>query len=195
MPEFGHPFSGLAAGRKLTKSELVRAVRYLVAAEYEAVQMYIQLAESISAHPQATVRSDRASILGAFGLTDNIDIKLCHVAMSDDVLRLFPGPAGFLQGDNVRNLPVISDLLVNMAPFYERMEQVQFPPTRIAEPVLDETTGRPAVQPSPVLRYEDCMECGLCFSACPIFGTDPEYLGPEDEPSLALFETLVRAAG
>ena len=40
-------FSGLAAGRKLTKSELIRAVRYLVAAEYEAVQMYIQLAESI----------------------------------------------------------------------------------------------------------------------------------------------------
>lgn len=47
MPEFGHPFSGLAAGRKLTKSETIRAVRYLVAAEYEAVQMYIQLAESI----------------------------------------------------------------------------------------------------------------------------------------------------
>jgi len=30
---------------------------------------------------------------GAFGLTENIDIKLCHVAMSDEVLRMFPGPA------------------------------------------------------------------------------------------------------
>ena len=29
---------------------------------------------------------------GAFGLTENIDIKLCHIAMSDEVLRLFPGP-------------------------------------------------------------------------------------------------------
>ena len=47
MPEFGSPFSGLAKDRKLTKSELVRAIRFLVAAEYEAVQMYMQLAESI----------------------------------------------------------------------------------------------------------------------------------------------------
>lgn len=30
---------------------------------------------------------------GVFGLTENIDVKLCHIAMSDDVLRRFPGPA------------------------------------------------------------------------------------------------------
>ena len=47
MPEFGSPFSGLANDRKLTHEELVRAIRFLVAAEYEAVQLYMQLAESI----------------------------------------------------------------------------------------------------------------------------------------------------
>lgn len=47
MPEFGHPFSGLAKDRKLTKSELIRAIRFMVAAEYEAIQLYMQLAESI----------------------------------------------------------------------------------------------------------------------------------------------------
>ena len=46
MPQFGSPFSGLANDRKLTEDELVRAVRFMVAAEYEAVQLYIQLAES-----------------------------------------------------------------------------------------------------------------------------------------------------
>jgi len=46
MPEFGSPFAGLASDRKLTHEELVRAIRFFVAAEYEAVQMYIQLAES-----------------------------------------------------------------------------------------------------------------------------------------------------
>lgn len=46
MPEFGSPFSGLTSNRKLTDSELVRAVRFMVAAEYEAVQLYMQLAES-----------------------------------------------------------------------------------------------------------------------------------------------------
>jgi len=47
MPEFGSPFSGLAKDRKLTEAELIRAIRFMVAAEYEAIQMYMQLAESI----------------------------------------------------------------------------------------------------------------------------------------------------
>jgi rubrerythrin len=46
MADFGTPFSGIALDRKLTHSELVRAVRFMVAAEYEAVQLYMQLAES-----------------------------------------------------------------------------------------------------------------------------------------------------
>lgn len=46
MPEFGSPFSGLASDRKLCREELIRAIRFMVAAEYEAVQLYMQLAES-----------------------------------------------------------------------------------------------------------------------------------------------------
>jgi rubrerythrin len=60
MPEFGSPFSGLAHGRKLTKAELIRAIRFLVAAEYEAVQMYMQLAESIDNKLAAEVLGDIA---------------------------------------------------------------------------------------------------------------------------------------
>ncbi len=46
MPEFSNSFSGLAADRKVTHQELVRAIRFMIAAEYEAVQLYMQLAES-----------------------------------------------------------------------------------------------------------------------------------------------------
>ncbi|MBP2132263.1 rubrerythrin [Methanomicrobium sp. W14] len=46
MPEFGNPFSGLKNDRKLTDEELIRAVRFMVAAEYEAIQLYMQLADS-----------------------------------------------------------------------------------------------------------------------------------------------------
>ena len=46
MPDFGSPFSGLANHRKLTKEELIRAIRFAIAAEYEATQLYVQLAES-----------------------------------------------------------------------------------------------------------------------------------------------------
>jgi rubrerythrin len=46
MAEFGSPFSGLANGRKLTREELIRAIRFMISAEYEAIQLYMQLAES-----------------------------------------------------------------------------------------------------------------------------------------------------
>ncbi len=46
MPDFGTAFSGLAKDRKLTNEELIRAVRFMIAAEYEAIQLYMQLAES-----------------------------------------------------------------------------------------------------------------------------------------------------
>jgi rubrerythrin len=46
MPEFSSSFSSLANDRKLTDEELIRAIRFMVAAEYEAIQLYMQLAES-----------------------------------------------------------------------------------------------------------------------------------------------------
>ncbi len=52
VPSFGSPFSGFASEHKLTREELIRAVRFLVASEYEATQLYTQLADSID-HPFA----------------------------------------------------------------------------------------------------------------------------------------------
>jgi rubrerythrin len=46
MPEFCNPFSVLKSDRKLTNKELVRAIRFMIAAEYEAIQLYQQTAES-----------------------------------------------------------------------------------------------------------------------------------------------------
>jgi rubrerythrin len=60
MPDFGTPFSGMASDRKLTESELVRAVRFMVAAEYEAVQLYMQLAESTDSELACEVLKDIA---------------------------------------------------------------------------------------------------------------------------------------
>lgn len=60
MPEFGNAFSGLAAERKLTHPELVRALRMMIAAEYEAVQLYMQLAESIDNELAKAVLKDIA---------------------------------------------------------------------------------------------------------------------------------------
>ena len=61
MPEFGSPFSGLASDRKLTDKELVRAIRFMVAAEYEAIQFYMQLAESTDNELAVAVLNDIAN--------------------------------------------------------------------------------------------------------------------------------------
>lgn len=47
MPEFANPFSGLVPGRKMTQSELARALRLDLAAEEEAIHLY-------EAHADAT---------------------------------------------------------------------------------------------------------------------------------------------
>jgi len=47
MPEFVNPFSGMVPDRKMTMSELIRAIRLNLAAEEEAVHVY-------EAHADAT---------------------------------------------------------------------------------------------------------------------------------------------
>nr|HID14513.1 Rubrerythrin [Anaerolineae bacterium] len=52
MPEFVNPFSGKAPDRKLTLEELIRAIRLDLAAEHEAVHLYMTHAEATD-HPLA----------------------------------------------------------------------------------------------------------------------------------------------
>jgi rubrerythrin len=60
MAVFGSPFSGLANKKKITDAELIRAIRFMVAAEYEATQLYMQLAESTDNKLAVTVLKDIA---------------------------------------------------------------------------------------------------------------------------------------
>ena len=46
MPDFGQPFPGLKKDHKISEQELIRSIRFMIAAEYEAIQLYMQLAES-----------------------------------------------------------------------------------------------------------------------------------------------------
>lgn len=46
MPEFVNPFSGMVPGRKMTKEELIRAIRINLSAEHEAVHLYMAHADA-----------------------------------------------------------------------------------------------------------------------------------------------------
>jgi rubrerythrin len=52
MPEFLNPFTGVVPDRKMTKEELVRALRQDLAAEHEAVHLYLAHADATD-HPLA----------------------------------------------------------------------------------------------------------------------------------------------
>jgi uncharacterized protein len=46
MPQFIDPFAGVGPGRKLSKEELIRAIRQNLAAEEEAVHLYLAHADA-----------------------------------------------------------------------------------------------------------------------------------------------------
>jgi succinate dehydrogenase / fumarate reductase iron-sulfur subunit len=73
------------------------------------------------------------------------------------------------------HIPVVSDLVVDMDAFYEKYNQADMPYIRESEFELGEDVpeGIEAYN-----RFENCLECGLCVSGCPIAGSDSEYLGP-----------------
>ena len=74
----------------------------------------------------------------------------------------------------VANIPVLADLVVDMRAFVDR-----YPPQH---PLLRDSEARPEAEVPEGIdayeRFEDCIECGLCLSACPIAATDDRYVGP-----------------
>ena len=74
----------------------------------------------------------------------------------------------------IANVPVLADLVVDMAEFYERYPE-DWTPIRTSGFLSEAETpgGIDAYE-----RYEDCIECGLCLSACPIASTSEGYVGP-----------------
>jgi succinate dehydrogenase/fumarate reductase iron-sulfur protein len=112
------------------------------------------------------------------------------------------------------NLPILTDLVVDMTGFFARFPHAH-PIIRSSEPPAGEEdradadghhpevtlqtdltlhhhplhhlhrAAPPAVD---FVRLEDCIECGLCLSACPVASTAPEYVGPA---ALAAAERLL----
>lgn len=70
---------------------------------------------------------------------------------------------GIIRLEPLRNFSILADLVVDTGPLAEKLERVK------AHLVTDGETAQ---------RFESCIECGLCISACPVAGTSSDYLGP-----------------
>jgi succinate dehydrogenase/fumarate reductase iron-sulfur protein len=115
------------------------------------------------------------STCGACGMRVNGVEKLTCITPIRDVAQ----NGSIVTVEPLRNFPVISDLAVDMGSLYSKMELVG---ARAVLPVTDAEIENPprtwASEDSKYIRLADCIECGLCISACPISMTSAEYFGP-----------------
>ncbi len=115
------------------------------------------------------------STCGACGMRVNGREKLACITP----IRDMTGDGGQILVEPMRNFPIISDLVVDMTSLYSRMEAVQAPPVApVAQAEFEHPASDWPEKDRHLLRLVDCIECGLCISACPISTTDPAYLGP-----------------
>lgn len=77
------------------------------------------------------------------------------------------------------NLPVVKDLVVSLAPFFEQWKKVK-PALHSAARDSQEIVKIPATSPyaRETPRKRDCITCGICYAACGVKSTSSEYLGP-----------------
>lgn len=78
----------------------------------------------------------------------------------------------------LRHFPLVGDLVVDVSNFFQKMHASGMGITRPAEPTLD---GRRVHVPpglERLTRFENCIECGLCISACPTQAATLKFLGP-----------------
>ncbi len=116
--------------------------------------------------------SCRMAVCGSCGMQVNGEPKLtCKTALSDygDTLEVEP----------LANFPVIRDLVVELEGFMEKFKAVKpwimSAKERAAE---DGPTTQSPEELAEFKQFSMCINCMLCYAACPVVGNEPDFLGP-----------------
>jgi succinate dehydrogenase / fumarate reductase iron-sulfur subunit len=85
------------------------------------------------------------------------------------------GTGRWIRVEPLANQRIVGDLATDMVDFFARLEPAGMPLVRASEacPGAVPPDGMKAFG-----RFESCIECGLCLSACPIARTNQTYIGP-----------------
>jgi fumarate reductase iron-sulfur subunit len=117
--------------------------------------------------------SCRMGICGSCGMTVNGEPKLtCAIFLADYA----PGP---IRIEPLRNFPVIRDLIVDIGDFMRKLVRVK--PWIVRETDKPLSEGEYRQTPEELDEYKPfsmCINCMLCYSACPIYALDPKFIGP-----------------
>jgi len=129
----------------------------------------------IKAHADGSVNyrwSCRMGICGSCGMNVNGQPKLGCSAFLRDYL---PGPVVV---EPLNNFPVLRDLIIDMDSFMEKLRWVK--PWIIRQETAlgaGEHRQTPA-QIDQFRQFSMCINCMLCYSACPVIAVEPEFIGP-----------------
>lgn len=116
--------------------------------------------------------SCRGAVCGSCGMKVNgKPLLACRT-----ILEKLGGDSFFIEP--LPNFPLIYDLIIDMTPFYKHYCSIEpyfdnpETPQLLSEYLMDEVK-RKEIDP-----YIQCIHCGLCYSTCPAFGRNREFLGP-----------------
>ena len=117
--------------------------------------------------------SCRMGVCGSCGMMVNGEPKLtCATFLS----HYLPGP---VRVEPLQNFPVVRDLVIEMTDFMLKLQSVKPWILREAEKPLSE--GEFLQTPEQLGTYKQfslCINCLLCYAACPVYGLDPHFIGP-----------------
>ncbi len=117
--------------------------------------------------------SCRMGVCGSCGMMVNGVPRLtCAVFLRD----FYPQE---IRVEPLTNFPIIRDLVIVMDDFMEKLRSVKPWIIREQEKPLEE--GEYLQSPAELARYKQysmCINCMLCYAACPVYGLEPEFLGP-----------------
>jgi fumarate reductase iron-sulfur subunit len=77
------------------------------------------------------------------------------------------------------NFPIIRDLVIDMNDFMIKLGQVK--PWLITTEERPLSEGEYRQTPAQVEQYKQfsmCINCMLCYAACPVYGMEPNFIGP-----------------
>ena len=117
--------------------------------------------------------SCRMGVCGSCGMMVNGEPKLtCATFLAEYA----PGP---VKVEPLRNFPILRDLIVDIGDFMKKLASVKPWIVRQTEKPLSQ--GEYLQTPSELddyKQYSMCINCMLCYSACPVYGLDPQFIGP-----------------
>jgi fumarate reductase iron-sulfur subunit len=117
--------------------------------------------------------SCRMGICGSCGMTVDGDPALsCAELLTDHS----PGP---VRVGPLRNFPVIRDLVVDVSDFMRKLPRVK--PWIVRDDDLPVSEGEYLQTPAQMAEYQQysmCINCMICYAACPVYGLDEQFVGP-----------------